>query len=383
MDYRTIGRKMPRARYSRPEPYKSSTKPQKWMGDWYVYVPQPGGKDKRVHRGPVVLGKCSEMTKGEAQKELDRRISEERRPRDQKAPGPETLEYAIRKYLDAGKSLWEPETHATMSSVCKHLAGIWEQSLPEVTRESVQDHLNALAAKFSQSTVKKIRNVLSSVFADAHEDGKITRNPMRKVRMPKTRKPTSRYLTEAECMQLLSAAYGRDHLICRIAIVLGLRPGEIFALREDDVEPGRLRIDEASREATIKDPKTAASAAYVSLPPSLAAEIQAWMKQHPDDPKGLLFPSERPGVPIRQNNFLKRNLHAIAVRAGLEGVTFQSLRRTTATHAQHVGSVKDVQGMLRHANPDVTAGVYMQTVPESVARAVAELDRKLSGGVLQ
>ena len=47
---------------------------------------------------------------------------------------------------------------------------------------------------------------------------------------------------------------------------------------------------------------------------------------------------------------------------GLRKLNFQVLRRTIATLAQTKGTVKDVQGVLGHRNPDITANVYMQTI---------------------
>jgi hypothetical protein len=46
---------------------------------------------------------------------------------------------------------------------------------------------------------------------------------------------------------------------------------------------------------------------------------------------------------------------------------------------QKHGNVKDIQAHLRHASPDVTAGVYMQNIPESVRAAVEGLDQELAG----
>jgi hypothetical protein len=40
------------------------------------------------------------------------------------------------------------------------------------------------------------------------------------------------------------------------------------------------------------------------------------------------------------------------------------LCRTIATLSQTKGTVKDVQGVLGHSNPDTTANVYMQTIEE-------------------
>jgi integrase len=75
-------------------------------------------------------------------------------------------------------------------------------------------------------------------------------NPGIKVDLPgaKLRKPTKRAYSLDEIRRLLSVARSvslREHLIVRIFYVCGSRPGELFALRVDDVEPALLRIDEA------------------------------------------------------------------------------------------------------------------------------------------
>jgi hypothetical protein len=44
---------------------------------------------------------------------------------------------------------------------------------------------------------------------------------------------------------------------------------------------------------------------------------------------------------------------------------------------QGKGSIKDIQAHLRHAQPNVTADVYMQAIPESVRRAIESLDKLL------
>jgi integrase len=47
----------------------------------------------------------------------------------------------------------------------------------------------------------------------------------------------------------------------------------------------------------------------------------------------------------------------------LPKLTFQVIRRTIATLAQKKGTVKDVQGLLRHSRAATTTDVYMQEIP--------------------
>ena len=181
--------------------------------------------------------------------------------------------------------------------------------------------------------------------------------------------------------------------------MLGLRPGELFALRRNDREAsGELRIDEAVSDALRGDerivtPKTVASVARVWLPQSIRDELDFWMRNMEDQrPDAFLFPSTR-GTPMSPNNFRARHLKPAAEmaleamrRSGrhipkgfLEGIDHRALRRTCATRMQKHGNVKDIQAHLRHASPDVTAGIYMQKISESVRAAVEALDADLIG----
>jgi integrase len=69
-------------------------------------------------------------------------------------------------------------------------------------------------------------------------------------------------------------------------------------------------------------------------------------------------------------NYRKRVLHKLARELELPKLTFQVIRRTIATLAQKKGTVKDVQGLLRHSRAATTTDVYMQEIPESVRATV-------------
>jgi hypothetical protein len=48
------------------------------------------------------------------------------------------------------------------------------------------------------------------------------------------------------------------------------------------------------------------------------------------------------------------------------------IRRTIAIPAQKKGTVKDVQGVLRHSRTATTTDVYMQEISESVQSTITE-----------
>jgi integrase len=131
------------------------------------------------------------------------------------------------------------------------------------------------------------------------------------------------------------------------------------------------------------------------MPKKIAKELADWMETMKDQrPEAFIFASKR-GTPMSHHNFLSRNLKSI-VQAALKkyeeagkempegylaGVNHRAFRTTCATWAQKEGTVKDVQAMLRHSKPTMTAGTYMQPIPESVRRAVEGLDEKLRATV--
>ena len=174
----------------------------------------------------------------------------------------------------------------------------------------------------------------------------------------------------------------------------GHRPGELFALRVDDIEPKLLRIDEALKETEkgddrVGETKTSSSNAYVSISDELYKEITLWLnirnmgdpyhRSRTLPPNDLLFPTEV-GTPYRIGNYLKRILKPIAANAGIPDMTYRALRRTFATEFQRHGSPKDAQAQLRHSNLEMT-GWYMREIPESVRSAVAEMDAEICQAV--
>ncbi len=197
---------------------------------------------------------------------------------------------------------------------------------------------------------------------------------------PKTKKSSERFLTMPECYRLLAACDGRDHLILSVFLICGLRPGELFAMRVKDVHAEfvdgqtewRLRIDETLHEGRARNrTKTEESNGWVVLPEPLVSEVHTWIKGRriADYPDQLLFLSAR-GHPIHAGNYLKRDLTRIAKRAELAGITHQVLRRTTGTHFQKHGNIKDTQGHMRHTDPETTLRHYQKVIPLSLKLAV-------------
>ena len=206
----------------------------------------------------------------------------------------------------------------------------------------------------------------------------LLKNPARKLAVPRSgKKAASLPLTPEQIPQVLFHLGNRERLIVRMFLVLGLRPGEMFALRWNDKQQNSLRIDSSVTDGIEVETKTEGSDANVWLPASIETELKFWRNTTKDaGPESFIFPSSR-GTAVNTNNFLSRVLKAAGRKAGIEGITHQMLRRTCSTYMAQITTVKDVQAHLRHSTAKTTLEHYIKSVPESVRVAVESLDHLL------
>ncbi len=349
-----------------------------WRGHYVLYSVSPSGTKKRQHK-VVNLGPKAELKKWEAEQKL-RQLIEQRVAHK----APEHLDvnfewFWSNRYLPMREPSWSQNTRSAVTSVVSNhiLPILGNIQLTDISRFSLQSHLNNVAKNMSRSVAKKVRVYVKDILDEALEQDLIPKNPARKLDMPRTRKPCDRNLSADEVAKLLSGLTGRDRLIVGMFVLCALRPGELFALRRECVEPGRLRIKEAITRGQMQDTKTEESNAYVALPPSIEADLQTWLQKTTDHkPQDFVFNS-RKGTPLDAHNYLRRFLKPAGERLGIAGITFQSLRRTFATLVQSSGTVKDAQTQLRHADAQTTMNIYQKAIPASVASAVESLERKL------
>ncbi len=174
-----------------------------------------------------------------------------------------------------------------------------------------------------------------------------------------------------------------------------LCPSELFAFRwrRFDYKALSLTVAETVHKGSIRDwGKTKKSLAVIHIPRELANDLHAWHAECQEkarsaaekdrsksavlSPDDFIFANEVRGF-LDTDNFRKRVLHKLARDLNLPKLTFQVIRRTIATLAQKKGTVKDVQGVLRHSRTATTMDVYMQEIPESVQFTINFIHREL------
>jgi integrase len=249
------------------------------------------------------------------------------------------------------------------------------------TEDLVALHEQLAAAGVSTVTARRIHATLSSALSAAVEQGIITNNPTARIRLPKP----GRYqavVWSAEQASRFLAATSRDEHAClwRLALVLGMRRGELAGLRWDDLDlnAGTVTITttRVAVGATVVEgpPKSARSRRMLPLDPHTVGMLgrhQARQTHHARQdnlgPVSHVFTGEH-GQPVTPA-WISRRFTEIVQQTSLPRVRFHDLRHASATLGLAAGeSLKEVSARLGHSSIMVTADTYLAP-PDSLARA--------------
>lgn len=383
MDFREIGKHLPRTKWGEGWVEKRGKRRKVWVGFWYHYVLIGDREQRRIRER--VLGTVKEI--GDSRPSAMTKLRELRAQLEGNAAAP--LNPTVTELWDRYRSIkaerWSKIMENAVVSTFKTcvLPAIGQTRSADVTASQLQGLLNALAkAERSHSAIKKVRTHLKAMFELAVDDKILDRSPARRITMPKRiRKVDGSYVDQRVIRKLFNVAGRRDRIILRLFVACGLRPQEAFALRANDIERGRLRVDEALKQAErgsafIGEPKTADSYGYVALPAKLESELHTWVREERIPPDGWLFPARRGGGPIRPNNYVKRDLAKLVKAAKVGSIDLRQLRRTCATYLRDEAIA---QGQLRHSSVETTKRHYLKAIPAEQKARVEKLDREMFG----
>lgn len=290
------------------------------------------------------------------------------------------------------------KTAATRLSTWRtHVEPRWaDVAVVDVNTSAVRAWVSELAgAGFGVATIENAFGLLRLVLGAAVEDRRIPRNPCYGVKLPKRPHPDRGYLDDAQ-VAALAGAVERDSEVVRFLAYTGLRFGEMAALRVQDFDMLRRRVNvsrsvtEVSGRLVWSTPKTWERRS-VPFPAELADELAARMVGKGRD--DLVFTDTR-GGPLRNNNWRERIFEpavakcqaaATAQRArelaatgetvtpDFPTITPHDLRHTAASLAIRGAdaNVKAVQRMLGHAKASMTLDVYADLFEDDLD-AVAE-----------
>jgi integrase len=343
----------------------------RWIGSWTV----------DGQRGSKVVGFVSEMTKSKAREEVAKIVSEERAKRETDRAW-KFGEFVEHVYFPYYSRKWKHSTRENnVNRISVHLVKPFEdRELLSFRRDELQDLLDVKAKKdeLSFSVVDHLRWDMKQIFDMAVAEGQVVRNPALLLFTPReAKKPVRRAMTIKEVQICFGALNQRERLIAKLAILAGMRPGEIFALTWGRLTATHADIRQRVYRRKIDTPKTDNSTREAALSEGLLMEIENWrMMAVATSDDAWVFPSERM-TPLSKDNCWRRNMEPALAKVGLEWANFLVMRRTHATLMKALKQdPKLVADQMGHSL-DVSQNVYTQSPVESRLGMVNQLEQSL------
>jgi len=217
------------------------------------------------------------------------------------------------------------------------------------------------------------------------------RGPSTGVRISAKRQRSPLVLSSEQVKLGLAELEFRDQLLVFLEGALGIRQGELGALRwlECDFETMSFSVQHSyywRRGGHLKSTKTEASAKLLPMHPSLKYSLREWRSQSLyNKPEDFVFPSERlqGSKPLDLASVLKKKIQPAFKRIGITGVGWHTFRHSVGTMLAEMGEHQlTIRDYLRHSNLHVT-NKYLQATSKTKRLAQDKLvDAILPTGIL-
>ncbi|GAC1401641.1 MAG: tyrosine-type recombinase/integrase [Candidatus Velthaea sp.] len=277
-------------------------------------------------------------------------------------------------------------THERYELVCRHvLKAIGDVRLLDVNADTIRaldDDLIRLGA--TTAARRSARTSLSAALSIAVREGHMRRNPVADVPPPNHEVERIAPLSAADAGRLVAAATGeRLGAMYVVAVTTGLRLGELFGLKAEDVDlkRGVLRVCRSLRETPSgvveHAPKTAKGIRTVALTPTAVGALDRHLAAI-DSTTAYIFTADR-GGPLRKSVFTRKEWRPFLERHSLPTRwTVRQLRHTAATLMAESGAhPRFVMEQLGHTSSEMSVATYTHASPEMQRQAVSGIDRLL------
>jgi integrase len=264
-----------------------------------------------------------------------------------------------------------PNTHAGYVDVVKRrispcIGGVQLAMLEPLHVENCLARLKRSGA--STRSVRRAFEALRAALNRAVETRTILRNPCDNVECAKPAPRDVEPYTLDQARQLLKTSkMGRYHALLVLAIDAGMRQGELFGLKWDDIDldRGALIIRRALGEVHGKpywcEPKSKASRRRLALSPMALDALREHRKQSLAEGYAAVetvFCNADGGL-LGKSNFRQRVWLPLLAKAGLPVKRFHDLRHTNAALLIELGEhPKTIQSRLGHSQIGITMNTY-------------------------
>jgi site-specific recombinase XerD len=240
------------------------------------------------------------------------------------------------------------------------------KQLSEISVQDVEEYrAQRLSSGLKRSSVNREISCLRKVFNVAKTWRYAEDNPVSRVKLySESESLRERELLETEETRLVQAASAHLKPILAVALNTGMRRGEIFELKWDD-------LDFEKREIRIPKSKSGKmrflpmNSVLLGLLKSLGGETKA---------EGHVFVNPETGMPYTD---IKRAFDGACRRSGIKNLRFHDLRHTFASRLVRRGAdLRIVQELMGHASI-VTTQRYLHVLAKEKQAAVERLTETL------
>lgn len=240
----------------------------------------------------------------------------------------------------------------------------------------------------SDGTIRYLHRIVRTALqAAVTEEGILAENVAKNLRLKHRYRPRFTSWSAAEARRFLRAASGdRWHAIYAVALMLGLRRGEVLGLQWSDIDletrtirvskmldriDGKLQLgpvktDGSTRDAAIPGPCVDALTRHREQQEAMRREAgKGWVTSD------FVFTTSL-GTPIEPRN-VNRHFAALCDRAEVRRIRFHDLRYSCATLLYELGvPIENIQDVLGHSSPTITKLIYVDGT-DKVQRDAADL----------
>jgi len=294
--------------------------------------------------------------------ELLRQAEEKRRPRD--------FGHYADRYLEAKEHL---KTYWEINRQVKRIREYFDGDVTEITRGDVRDYAAHLLHTLTPKTARKYLNVLMGILEAARDYEAISVNPATGIALPTHHEDERDPFSAAEVDLILSETDGWFRNYMAVAFYTGARPGEILALRVEDIDLKKrtIRIEKSVKNGKMTTPKTRYSIRTVpifdALMPYLRGQLMhssTWLFENAD---GNHYTGSR--TPRHHWNKMMERLR-------LPYRDMYSTRHTFITHMLMGGqlSILEIAQIVGHKNATQIMQSYARFIADQHLRISRNLD---------
>lgn len=253
----------------------------------------------------------------------------------------------------------------------------------------VQQLINELSTAYSYSTVKKAKETINQIFAQAIRNGYAYNNPTDGIQMSKATYQERTPLTEREISKLCFFCKNYRHgAFIMTLLYSGLRRGEILALTWNDLDfiGKKITVSKAvefrNNQPFLKEPKSKKGFRTVPLLAVLETYLKELKKHTLSDTVFVNahgHPHTESSIRRLWEDFLRSYNRFLGFDYIQEHITMHQFRHTYATLLYHSGvDVKTAQEFLGHSSINITLDVYTHLDEKIKQQGADKLNQFLS-----